>query len=140
MNVIVDNPLRTATSSNPFLVFIPDSLRYLIPILDSVRNVDQKYRSETISNPASKKQTTKNWKSFGSLEITLDASDFSHALATNLGQQTKGKLDSISVWNFSKLPSDYFEIIYKPEISGFAKIMITISPIGLTLIFALLIA
>lgn len=81
----------------------------------------------------------KNWKSFGSLEITLDASDFNSALTTNLGQQTKGQLVSISVWSFSKLPSDYFEIIYKPEISGFAKTMIAISPFGLTLIFALLI-
>lgn len=82
----------------------------------------------------------KNWKSFGSLEITLDASDFNSALTTNLGQQTKGQLDSSSVWNFSKLPADYFEIIYNPEISSFAKTMIAISPFGLTLIFALLIA
>lgn len=82
----------------------------------------------------------KNWKSFGSLEITLDASDFNSSLTTNLGKQTKGQLDSISVWNFSKLPSDYLEIIYKPEINAFAKTMIAISPFGLTLIFALLIA
>lgn len=82
----------------------------------------------------------KNWKSFGSLEITLDASDFKSSLTTNLGQQTNGRLDSISVWNFSKLPADYFEIIYKPEISAFAKALIAISPFGLTLFFTLLIA
>ena len=81
----------------------------------------------------------KNWKSFGSLEITLDASDFNSALTTNLGKPKNGQLDSISVWNFSKLPSDYFDI-YKPEISAFAKIMIAIGPLGLTLIFALLIS
>jgi hypothetical protein len=82
----------------------------------------------------------KNWKSFGSLEINMDASGFDSSLTTNLGKQTKGQLDSIATWNFSKLPSDYFEIIYKPEISAFAKTMIAISPFGLTLIFALLIA
>jgi hypothetical protein len=82
----------------------------------------------------------KHWKSFGSLEIILDASDFNSALTTNLGQPTNGRLDSISVWNFSKLPSDYFEMIYKPEISAFAKTLIAISPFGLTLIFALFIA
>jgi hypothetical protein len=82
----------------------------------------------------------KNWKSFGSLEVTLDASDFNSSLRTNLGQQTNGRLDSISVWNFSKLPADYFEIIYTPEISAIAKTLIAISPFGLTLFFALLIA
>jgi hypothetical protein len=82
----------------------------------------------------------KSWRSFGSLEITLDASDFNSALTSNLGKPKNGQLDSISVWNFSELPSDYFEIIYKPEISAFAKIMIAISPLRLTLIFSLLIA
>lgn len=84
----------------------------------------------------------KNWKSFGSLEITLDASDFNFnsSLTTNLGQPTNGQLDSISVWNFSKLPADYFEISYKPKISAFAKTLIAIGPFRLTLIFALLIA
>ena len=81
----------------------------------------------------------KYWKSFGTLEITLDASDFKSELSTNLGQHT-GRLDSISVWNFSKLPAGYFEIIYQPEISGFAKAMIAISPLGLSLIFALLVS
>jgi hypothetical protein len=82
----------------------------------------------------------KYWKSFGSLEITIDASDFNSSLTTNLGQPTNGRLDSVSVWNFSKLPDDYFEIIHTPEISAFAKTLIAINPFGLTLIFALPIA
>lgn len=81
----------------------------------------------------------KNWKSFGTLEVTLDASDFKSGLTTSLGQH-EGRLDSISVWNFSKLPADYFEIIYQPKISGFAKALIAINPFGLTLIFALLLS
>lgn len=82
----------------------------------------------------------KHWRTFGSLEITLDASDFKEALTSNLGQKTKRQDDSISVWNFSTLPADYFEIVYKPEISAFAKMMIAISPFGLTLTIGLLMA
>jgi len=81
----------------------------------------------------------KYWKSFGSLEISLDASDFKYAIKTNLGNQTKGQLDSIAVWNFSKLPDDFFEISYKPKISAFARTMIAVGPSGLTIIFTLLI-
>lgn len=81
-----------------------------------------------------------NWKSFGALEIILDASNFNSSLTTNLEQYTHGHLDRISVWKFSEIPSDYIEIIYKPEISLLAKTMIAITPFGLTLIFALLIA
>lgn len=79
----------------------------------------------------------KKWKSFGSLEITLDASDFNHSLTTNLGQQTYGRLDSFAVWYFSKLPADYFEIVYQPEINAFAKSMIALGPFGLALFFAM---
>lgn len=82
----------------------------------------------------------KNWKSYGSLEITIDASEFNYPLKTNLGQQTQGQSDATLVWNFSKLPADYIEVVYKPEISAFAKTMIAIGPAGLTLIFTLCIS
>ncbi|MCZ2393441.1 MAG: hypothetical protein LC105_06275 [Chitinophagales bacterium] len=80
----------------------------------------------------------KKWKSFGSLEITLDASDFNSKLSTTLGQQDSGQLNNIATWSFSKLPDEYFEVIYKPEISALAKFLIRLSPFGLTLIFSLL--
>lgn len=81
----------------------------------------------------------KNWKSFGELQITIDATSFQNTITTNLGPQTKGRLDSLAVWNFSNLPSDYIEIIYIPEISGLAKTLISINPTGLTIIFSILI-
>lgn len=80
----------------------------------------------------------KEWKSFGSLEIILDASAVNSDLTTNLGQLTKGRLDSIAVWNFSKLPANYFEITIQPKVSRFASIMIAIGPFGLTSIIAFL--
>ncbi|MBK7213278.1 MAG: hypothetical protein IPH88_08340 [Bacteroidales bacterium] len=82
----------------------------------------------------------KYWKSFGSLEITIDASDFNSNVTTNLGQASQGNPDSIAVWNFSKLPGDYIQVSSKPKISRFADAMIAIDPFGLTVIFALLIS
>jgi hypothetical protein len=82
----------------------------------------------------------RHWKSFGTLQVTTDASDFNQELTTNLGPPTEGSLDSISTWNFSQIPSDFFEITYKPEISNLAKTLIAIGPFRLTLTFALLAA
>ncbi len=80
----------------------------------------------------------KNWKSFGSLQILLNVSAYNSSVTTNLGSPNSGKLDSIAVWNFTKIPSEYFEIVSTPPISKFAKIMIAIGPTGITLIIALL--
>ena len=82
----------------------------------------------------------KYWKSFGSLEITLDATAFHSAVTTNLGAAVHGNPDSIAVWNFSKLPGDFIQVSSKPQISRFANAMIAIDPFGLTIIFALLIS
>ncbi len=80
----------------------------------------------------------KSWKSFGSLEVTIDASDFGLSLTTNLGEQNSGRLYSVAVWNFSTLPADYIEVIYKPKVNALARAMIAMDPFGLTLVFALL--
>ncbi len=82
----------------------------------------------------------KNWKSFGTLEITTDASAVNAPLTTNLGQPASGNLNTTATWNFTKLPANYFEITCKPRVSRFAGLLITLSPLGLTLIFSLLMA
>lgn len=72
----------------------------------------------------------KNWKSFGTLEITLDARGFGEELTTNLGKQESGNQDS-AVWKFNKLPADVFEISYTPKVSSFASFLISVEPFGL---------
>jgi len=78
------------------------------------------------------------WKSFGTLEITIDASDFQSILNTNLGTPAKGTLLSQASWTFTELPLDVLQIIYQPEIHSCAKTMIAISPTGLTIIFGII--
>lgn len=80
----------------------------------------------------------KYWRSFGSLEIYLDATKFKGKLTTNLNQPQTGKLDSVAVWTFEKLPANYFQIKYVPEISPLATQMIAIGTGGLTIIFAII--
>lgn len=82
----------------------------------------------------------KHWKSFGSLEIIVDGSAFASPLTSSLGQPPSGSLNSVAVWNFSTLPADFFEITFVPTISAIAKILITLGPISLTIILALLFA
>lgn len=77
------------------------------------------------------------WKSFGTLEITVDARGFGEELNTNLGKQESGKQDS-AVWKFDKLPGDFFEITYVPKISSFAVFLIELEPSGLAAIIGIL--
>ncbi len=80
----------------------------------------------------------KFWKSFGTLEIIFDAENLKTEVTTNLGNPSNGNLSGVAIWNFDKLPSEYIKINYTPPISEFANLLIAIDPIGITLIFAIL--
>ncbi len=80
------------------------------------------------------------WKAFGGLEITLDASHFGGTITTDLGPPVSGNLDDIATWKFDGLPMEQFHIYHTPEISSFAQLLISIGPLGLTLIFAVIVA
>jgi hypothetical protein len=76
----------------------------------------------------------KYWKSFGSIVISLDATEFTAPVNTNLGEPTFGKIDSIAVWEFNKLPVEILLINFNPDISQTAKDLIAIGPSGLAYI------
>ena len=80
----------------------------------------------------------KYWKSFGELEITLDASAFAGRLTTNLGEPATGSLQTKSIWTFSALPTEVVLITYTPDLNPLAGFLLAVSPIGLTLILAVL--
>lgn len=81
----------------------------------------------------------KHWKSFGTLEIILNSGNLHNQITTNIGQPQSGNLESISVWTFDKLPAEYFNINYIPQLSFFANVMLSIGTDGLTILFALII-
>jgi len=78
----------------------------------------------------------KYWKSFGELEITLDAKNFSKKLETNLGDPLQGDLETVATWKFSGIPTEMIHVAYIPELSSTAKTLMTFGPQGLTYIFA----
>lgn len=80
----------------------------------------------------------KYWKSFGTLSINIDATDFNGTFTTNLGKPKTKTNNSISKWEFNKLPTDVFQIIYKPKVSWLAQLLIRITPLGLALLTALI--
>lgn len=79
----------------------------------------------------------KFWKSFGTLEVILDAAKFRKHITTNLGKPAFGKTDAIAIWVFNKLPGNYIEINYTPQINSKAKMLLNIGTDNLTLFFAL---
>jgi len=82
----------------------------------------------------------KYWKSFGTLNITVDASDFEEVLITNLGQPVSGDIKGIANWKFDALPIDIFQINYDPKISGIAQSLIEIGPEILALLLGVALA
>lgn len=80
----------------------------------------------------------KYWKSFGTLEITVDAVSCKSSINTNLGKPTNGKLDSIAFWKFDTLPADFIIVSHIPKISQLAELLIAIDPFGLTILFAII--
>ncbi|MEN0048252.1 MAG: hypothetical protein AAF806_14415 [Bacteroidota bacterium] len=79
----------------------------------------------------------KYWKSFNSLKIVLDASKCDFTLATNLGAPQKGNIKTVAEWNFDGLPSEYIFLKYQVKTPTLSKILLAISPLGMTVIFGL---
>jgi hypothetical protein len=79
----------------------------------------------------------KHWRSFGELEVVLDASKCKKSLKTNFGFPVKRNLQSIKKWTFSSLPGEFLQVKYTPKINKTAQILIAITPTGLTVIFAI---
>lgn len=82
----------------------------------------------------------KHWKSFGTLEVNVNTAGFNRPVTTNLGEPQKGTPGSVLSWTFQKIPANYLQINYVPEVSNTAKSLIKIGPDGLTIIFGLLLA
>jgi len=76
----------------------------------------------------------KYWKSFGTLDLTLDAIGFSQPLNTNLGPPSRGRVDSIANWHFNKLPTEILQISYSPALNSKAQTLLKIGASGLAYI------
>jgi len=82
----------------------------------------------------------KYWKSFGTLDIKIDASDFTTKFSTNLGKPLNGNLESIANYQFKEMPVDVISISLEPKLSKFTKFLIGIEAFGLALFFTFFLA
>jgi hypothetical protein len=81
----------------------------------------------------------KYWKSFGGLELIIDASACDKTFTCNMGRPSNGSVDSIASWKFAKFPDEELILLrYEPKISTFAQTLINLSPEGIAIIFGLL--
>lgn len=80
----------------------------------------------------------RHWRSFGTVQITVEAPGLNGSLTTNLGQPNEGTLPGTAKWTFDKLPADYVEITMQPAINSLASTLLAIGPKGLTAALALL--
>jgi hypothetical protein len=80
----------------------------------------------------------KYWKSFGTLDITLDSRDFKSNLKSNIGPPKKGSINSIASWHFEKLPTEILQISYLPSISPTASFLLKTGPDILAMFWGLI--
>lgn len=76
----------------------------------------------------------KYWKSFGTLTIKVDATNFDGELNSNIGPPKDGEFTSIAEWEFDKLPTEILQLTHTPKITKTAQALIKITPGGLAYI------
>lgn len=76
----------------------------------------------------------RSWKSFGTLDLFIDKSDFGEELTCNLEEGLVKNEPSISHYHFDKIPAEFISVTWVPEVNAFASILIFISPFGLMII------
>ncbi len=74
------------------------------------------------------------WKSFGTLDLTIDASEFEEAIETNVGESNSGSLAGVAQWQFAEMPVEVLNISYSPPINGAAKLLINLGTVNFTYI------
>lgn len=135
------------TESSSFHVYLND-LKYFELDLDTGKHVIQvqytadrwisrnqwmnRYDFRYALSPA------KYWKSFGGLEVTLDASRCTYGIHSNLGLPVSGDLSCTATWRFDHLPVDILRISFEPEMPRTARILTDISLDNLGIILGML--
>ncbi len=80
------------------------------------------------------------WKSFGALDLTIDASAFDKPIETNLGAVKSGDINGVGHWSFEGIPVPVLEINYHPEINSTAQFFLTLGGLNLALIIGFVFA
>ncbi|NOQ74170.1 MAG: hypothetical protein GQ574_19335 [Crocinitomix sp.] len=80
------------------------------------------------------------WKSFGVLDLTIDASAFDQTIETNLGEPQSGDINNVGYWSFEGIPVSVIEISFRPEIGSTAQFFLNLGGLNLALIIGFIFA
>lgn len=80
----------------------------------------------------------KFWKSFGTLDISLEQAGNIKQLTTNIGLPEEKRFQQKNNWHFNQLPDEYLEFSYTPNPNKLASILILIEPSGIALLVGLI--
>lgn len=80
----------------------------------------------------------KYWKSFGTLDLTIDATDYPNPLVLNIEESETREINTIEKWQFNDIPIGVLQIMYLPKISSLAQAIINIGTFRLALIIGLI--
>lgn len=83
-------------------------------------------------------QPAKYWKSFGGLQVTVTLPHNDTAITTNLGKPVSSD-GIVTTWQFTKIPVDVLTIYYTPQAGAYARALLKLQPIGITLLVSLLV-
>lgn len=75
----------------------------------------------------------KYWKSFGTLDIKIDASKTIENISTNLGYPINGNLKTVALYHFTEIPVDIININLEPTLNILTKFLLKIESFRLTL-------
>lgn len=75
----------------------------------------------------------KYWKSFGTLTLTVDATDFDNKINSNVNKPNKGDLNNKAIWKFDELPVEVLHLTYTPKVNAKVSALINIGPSGLAI-------
>lgn len=80
----------------------------------------------------------KFWRSFGTLQISIEQEGTIKQLSTNIGLPIEKTFQKNNSWSFTKLPAEYLQFAYSPEVNSFAKTLLAVEPFGLSIIAGLI--
>ncbi|MCT4622042.1 MAG: hypothetical protein N4A46_00370 [Schleiferiaceae bacterium] len=73
----------------------------------------------------------KYWKSFGTLNLFVDANAFDGTYQTNFGEPVVGEKDKVKYWQFEGIPVDVLLFEYSPVPSRVAQFLLMMKPEGI---------
>ncbi|EDP97539.1 hypothetical protein U8527_04280 [Kordia algicida OT-1] len=81
----------------------------------------------------------KYWKSFGTLDVTIDATKVQDNIAINLGTPKSGEINGIANYHFDKMPLEIIQITRMPKLSSYTKFLLNLESFWLAIILMSLI-